>query len=96
MFFYVAKRYKLGAVGSVLSMVWFVCETHTKITSLFVAVIAFRCFLNPTEVQTITDVAAPMTQKVKRKAKRISMGASEILRDGMGLRQLVSPVKKRG
>ncbi len=57
-------RYKLGVVGSVLSTLWFVCAIHTKITSLFVAVIAFKCFLNPTEVQSITDVAAPMTQKV--------------------------------
>ena len=81
------RKYKLTAVGGILGMLWLVCAIHTKITSLFVAVIVFKCFLNPAEVEKITNVAAPMTQKVKKKAKRLSMG----MRDAMGLGQLVSP-----
>ena len=81
------RKYKLTTVGGILGMLWLVCAIHTKITSLFVAVIVFKCFLNPAEVEKITNVAAPMTQKVKKKAKRLSMG----MRDAMGLGQLVSP-----
>ena len=89
------RKYKLGLIGSVLGMLWVLCSLHTKITSLFVAVIAFRCFLKPSEVQSITNAAAPMTERVQRKAKRISMGASEILRDSIGLRSvLLSPTKE--
>ena len=87
------RKYKLSAVGLGLGFLWVLCDAHTKIVSLFIAVIAFKCFLLPNEVETITSVAAPMTTRVSRKARRISMGAGEMLRDGLGLKQLVSPTK---
>ena len=88
------RKYKLGGVGVALGCLWVLFDAHTKVVSLFVAVIAFKCFLTSSECETIASVAAPVTTRVSRKAKRISMGAGEILRETIGLRQLVSPVKK--
>ncbi|UPR03235.1 reticulon-like protein [Chloropicon primus] len=87
------RKYKLTTVGAALGYLWFLVDVHTKMVSLFLAVIAFKCFLLPDEVETITSVAAPMTTRVSRKARRISMGASQIMRDTMSLAQLVSPSK---
>ena len=87
------RKYKLALVGGSLGMLWFLCAIHTKITSLFVFAVVFKCFLKDSEVEKFTNVAAPMTEKIHKKAKRISMGASEILT--MGLGQLVSPINKR-
>jgi hypothetical protein len=87
------RKYKLALVGGGLGTLWLLCAIHTKITSLFLAVVVFKCFLSQAEVEKITNVAAPMTEKIHKKAKRISMGTREILT--MGLGQLVSPINKR-
>lgn len=74
------RRIKLALVGLCLSTLWMYCAAHTKIALLFVASIAFKCFLNPEELYKIAEVAAPVTKSVRRKAERISMSASEIMK----------------
>ena len=66
------RKYKLGIVGVNLGAVWWVCPIHTKITSLFVSCIIFKCFMKPAEISKLMQFAAPVGDTVSKKARRIS------------------------
>ena len=78
------RRQKGLALVLSLAGLWSLVSWPTRLTAVLAGALAIRANLRPTEVEAIMSHAAPYTQSVQKRARRLSIAAAGFASSRLG------------
>jgi hypothetical protein len=73
----VTRKRRILAITILCFFVWYLSSWPSRISGILTGLLAIRCSLKPHEIAVIREQTAPLTQSVKKSARRFSLAANE-------------------
>lgn len=81
------RKQKAAMLLTTLATLWLRTVWPTRCAALLLGALAVRCHLDPAEVDAIVACAEPYTQSVRKRARRMSMAASDFANRALASKQ---------